>query len=192
MVDPKTVIIQGDLSRLDAEVLIELCQDKNVVEFGVGGSTLLIARVAKKLNSYDTNHEWLNRTAARVRKIEHELSCIPEFTIVKQVADDIDECDVLFVDGNGDDRFKWLKFFPKCKVLICHDSLGDTGGNGPTLYHVMTELFKDRACVEYLDRADFHYKGSNMAVVYRRSEPICYQNWNLIETENRLDPYAPV
>lgn len=190
MIDPKSVVIQGDLSRRDAEVLLELCQGKHVVEFGVGGSTLLIARVAKSLHSYDTSSEWLGRTAARIRKIESELSCIPEFTIVQAVADDIKECDVLFIDGRGDDRFKWLKFFPKCNVLICHDSLGDTGGCGPTLYHVMAGLFQNRLCVEYLYRADFHYKDSNMAVVYRRPEPIKFQNWNLIETENRLDPYA--
>ncbi len=190
MIDPKTVIIQGDLSRQDAAVLLELCQGKNVVEFGVGGSTLLIARVAQSLRSYDTSSEWLGRTAARIRKIEPELSCVPEFSHVAHVADDIQECDVLFIDGKGDDRFLWLKFFPKCKVLICHDSLGDTGGHGPTLYHVMGELFNNRLCVEYLDRADFHYKGSNMAVVYRRPEPIQYHNWNLTETENRLDPYA--
>lgn len=191
MVDPETVVIQGDLSRLDAEVLLELCQDKIVVEFGVGGSTLLIARVAKSLRSYDTSPEWLSRTAARIRQIEPELSCVPEFSHVKDVADSIPECDVLFIDGKGDERFKWLKFFPRCNVLICHDSLGDTG-NGPTLYHVMAELFRDRECVEYLDRADFHYKGSNMAVVYSRPEPIRYHNWNLTETENRLDPYAPI
>ncbi len=190
MIDPKTVVLQGDLSRRDAEVLLELCQGKTVVEFGVGGSTLLIARVAKSLRSYDTSSEWLGRTAARIRKIEGELSCIPEFTLVKDVADSIPECDVLFIDGKGDDRFKWLKFFPRCNVLVCHDSLGDTGGDGPTIYHVMAELFRDRACVEYLDRADFHYKDSNMVVVYSRPEPIQYHNWNLTETENRLDPYA--
>lgn len=190
MVDPKTVVIQGDLSRRDAEVLLELCQDKAVVEFGVGGSTLLIARVASSLRSYDTSSEWLGRTAARIRQIEPELSCIPEFTLVKDVADSIPECEVLFIDGRGDDRFKWLKFFPRCNVLICHDSLGDTGGHGPTLYHVMAELFKDRDCVEHLERADFHYKDSNMVVVYSRPEPIKYQNWNLTETENRLDPHA--
>lgn len=192
MVDPKSVVIQGDLSRRDAEVLLELCRDKFVVEFGVGGSTLLIARVAQRLQSYDTSVEWLSRTAARIKKIEGELSCIPEFSIVDDVADDIPECEVLFIDGKGEDRYKWLKFFPKCNIMICHDSLGDTGGNGPALYHIMAELFKNRECVEYLDRADFHYKDSNMVVIYSRPEPIRYHNWNLTETDNRLDPYAPI
>lgn len=189
--DPLTVPIQGDLSRQDAVVLAELCQNKKVIEFGVGGSTLLIARVAKALESFDTDLGWLDRTRRRLDKLKPELTCLPQLRHTSGVPETIDDCDVLFIDGRGDDRFKWLKFFPKCQTLICHDSLGDTGGNGPTLYHVMAELFRDRASLEYLDHASFHHQGSNMVVVHRRREPIRYQNWNLTELENRLDPYAP-
>lgn len=188
MVDPKSVIIQGDLSRRDAEVLIELCAGKVVVEFGVGGSTLLIARIAKSLYSYDTSQEWIDRIANRIDKMKEELSCTPCFNYTDGVADDIPQCDVLFIDGNGDDRFKWLKFFNKCNMMVWHDSLGDTG-NGPTIYYIMSGLFSSRECVEYLDRADFHYKDSNMAIIYRRSTPIKYENWNITETDNRLSPY---
>lgn len=190
MVDANTVTIQGDLSRLDAAVLIELCDNKHVIEFGVGGSTLLIARVAKSLHSWDTSTEWLKRTAARLEKLRPELTCTPQLSLTDGCPDDIPDCDVLFVDGRGEDRFKWLRFFPKCKILICHDSLGDTGGHGPTIYHVMAALFGDRTCVELLDRADYHYRDSNMAVIYRRISPLVYKNWNVTETENRLDPHA--
>jgi hypothetical protein len=54
----------------------------------------------------------------------------------------------------------------------------------------MAELFRDKDLVSLLDRAYFHYRDSNMAVVYRRDQPIHYQNWNVTEPHNRLDPYV--
>lgn len=39
-IDPAKVEIHGDLSRADVLVLAEICTNKNVIEFGVGGSTL--------------------------------------------------------------------------------------------------------------------------------------------------------
>jgi hypothetical protein len=189
MVDYNQVEIQGDISRADVRVLIELCDNKRVVEFGVGGSTLIIARIAKSLYSFDTSEEWINRTNSRLQKID-DLTCQPTISLTAGVPEDIPDCDVLFIDGKGEERYKWLKFFPKCKIIICHDSLGDTGGSGPTLYHVMAEIFQRMDCVEYLDKAIFHYHDSNMAVIYRRDEPLKYKNWNIDERENRLDPYA--
>lgn len=189
MIDYKTVVIQGDISRLDARVLIELCNDKNVIEFGCGGSTLLIARVAKSLHSFDTSREWIDRTINKLNTISSELSCDPQFTLIEDVAEDVAECDVLFLDGKGEDRYKWLKFFKKCNIMICHDSLGDTAGHGPALYHIMSDLFKDMESIELMDRAYFHYLDSNMVVIYRRSEPLKYNNWNIVEKDNRKDPY---
>lgn len=189
MIDYQTVPIQGDISRLDVKVLIELCADKRVVEFGVGGSTLILARIAKTLKSYDTSQLWIDKTQIKLEKILSEIVSVPEFILTTGEEEDIEECDILFIDGNGEDRYKWLKFLPKCKVMICHDSLGDTGGYGPALYHIMSCLFKDMRLVEYLDKAYYHYMGSNMAVIYRREEPIKYENWNLTDKSNRLDPY---
>lgn len=190
MIDYRTVVIQGDLSRLDVRVLLELCAHKRVVEFGMGGSTLLLARICKELISYDTSMEWLERTKARLEDIQGELSCIPTLLLTAGEEEDICECDVLFIDGKGEDRHKWLKFFTKCKILICHDSLGDTGGSGPTLLHIMSELYSNMDIVKNLDRTDYHYLGSNMVVTYKRENPINFVNWNIIEIENRISPYA--
>jgi hypothetical protein len=172
MVNPYTIPIQGDLSRQDVVVLVELCADRRVVEFGVGGSTLILARCASSLLSFDTDATWIKRTARRLTRIDDKTT-EPVLVHERGIPVDIPDCDVLFLDGLGDHRWQWLKFFPKCRTLLCHDSLGDTG-QGPTLYHIMAELFKDPALVSLLERADFHYKNSNMVVVYRRDQPLHY------------------
>jgi hypothetical protein len=187
MFDPLTVPIQGDLSRNDVVVLHELCQGGSVVEFGMGGSTLLISRIANSLTSYDTNQEWLDRTRKRLMAIT-DKTCEPDLHLISDTPSSIPECDVLFIDGLGDIRWEWMRHFRAAKVLVCHDSLGDTGGNGPTVYNMMGELFRSMENVELLDRAYYHYKDSNMVVVFRRDKPIKYVNWNAVETENRLDP----
>lgn len=186
MIDPLTVPIQGDISRKDAIVLHELCRDASVVEFGAGGSTILLSQWAKNLVTYDTDETWLNRTRRRVLAIAEK--CPTTFIHEPNIPNDIPECDVLFVDGYGNHRNGWMKHFPRCKVMICHDSLGDTGGHGPTVYNVMNTLFADMNLVQQLKRAEFHYLDSNMVVVWRREVPISFVNWN--SEPNRLDPYA--
>lgn len=188
MFDPKTVVIQGDLSRNDVAVLHELCMGKSVVEFGVGGSTLLLSRLATSLVSYDTDQSWIDKTRRRLREIS-DKTCSPDFRLITGTPAEIPTSDVLFVDGFGNIRWEWMKHFHTTKVLICHDSLGDTGGHGPTILNVMSALFKSMENVELLDKAFYHYRDSNMAVVFRRDKPIKYVNWNIAEPENRLNPH---
>lgn len=81
-----------------------------------------------------------------------------------------------------------MKHFNKCKIIICHDSLGDTN-DGPTLYHIMAELFKSHDMIQMLHTARFHYL-DNMVVLEKRDTPIVYKNWNITEKDdNRKDPY---
>ena len=187
--NPKTVEIHGDISRADVLVLVEVCTNKDVVEFGVGGSTQILSRCAKSLVSYDTDNAWLDRTSSRLKKIE-DRTCDPTLNYCADVPETIPKCDVLFIDGYGPHRISWLlKHFDKCEIILCHDSLGDTD-NGPTLYHIMSELFKDRKAIEMLDIVKFHYLDSNMVVIHKRQNPIHYQNWNVTESsDNRKDPY---
>lgn len=188
-IDPAKVEIQGDISRADVLVLVEICTNKNVIEFGVGGSTLILSRCAKSLLSYDTDEEWINRISKRLSKID-DKTCEPVLKHTKALPKEIPTCDVLFIDGYGPHRSDWLiNHFDKCSIAICHDSLGDTG-NGPTLYHIMSELFKHRDLLEMLDTARFHYLNSNMVVIQKRETRITYTNWNVVEKDdNRKDHY---
>lgn len=81
--DPRTVLIQGDISRADAVVLVNLCAGRSVVEFGMGGSTLLLARCAKELSSYDTDLEWYEITECRIAQIP-DKTCKPVDGIERQ------------------------------------------------------------------------------------------------------------
>lgn len=188
MLDYQTITIMGDLSRLDVKVLIDECTDKNVVEFGCGGSTIIAAMCAKSVTSYDTDQVWVDRTLSKLSKLTG-LSCTPTINTISSTPLDIPECDVLFIDGLGGMRSEWMQHFPKCKTMLIHDSLGDTG-NGPTIYHVMSSLMLTHTNVQLLDKILFHHQNSNMVVVRRRAEPIYYQNWNETEPENRIDPYS--
>lgn len=186
--DIENVVIQGDISRADVRVLAELCTNKRVVEFGVGGSTLILSRCAASVTSYDTDISWINRTKHRI-DIMHDKLIMPEFIHTTEVPNDIPECDVLFIDGFGPHRAEWTKHFLKCQIMIMHDSLGDTG-KGPTLDDLLSRMFKIREIVESLDVMKYHYLDSNMVVAYKRQKPIQFINWNTVEDKNRIDPYS--
>lgn len=66
--NPYTCPIQGDIARADAVGLWELCHDLNVVEFGVGASTVILSCCAARLDCFDTSAEWIEKTRARIPK----------------------------------------------------------------------------------------------------------------------------
>lgn len=187
MLDPEKVVIQGDISRADVRVLVEICSNKNVVEFGVGGSTLILAQCAASIVSYDTDISWIERTKHRIDTMEKIT--VPQFVHMPTVPESIPECDVLFIDGYGPHRCEWTRHFLRCKVMLLHDSLGDTG-LGPTIDDLLSKIFTIREIVENLDLMKFHYLDSNMVVVYKRETPIRFLNWNTVEDNNRKSPYS--
>jgi len=175
MFNPQTVEIQGDISRSDVVVLYELCLGKSVVEFGMGGSTLLISQIAKEFTSYETDQKWFDKTKGRLDLIDK--SCKPDLKMIYEVPDTIPTCDVLFIDGLGDHRLKWAKFLTSCDKMLFHDSLGDTG-TVPTVHHMLSELLLTLDRVGWLDTIQFHYKDSNIVVINKRKEFIKFANWN--------------
>ena len=187
MINPETITIQGDISRQDVMVLASYCTNKNVVEFGVGGSTLIIARCAKSLMSYDTDQNWIDITSLRLSTIS-DKTCEPQLKLISQPPNDIEECDVLFIDGLGDHRDAWAKLFTRAKVTLIHDSLG-VAGDYPVVYWVMKEIFNNIDSVGLLDKITFHCFDSNMVVVERRDSPLSFRNWNETETTGRISPY---
>jgi hypothetical protein len=189
MIDIETIQIQGDISRADARTLFELCSGKSVVEVGVGGSTLLLARCAASLTSFDVSSDWIAKTQRRIDRLSVK-TCSPLLVHCLNVPDTIEPCDVLFVDGLVEQRGRWVaRHFQSAWITICHDSRGTTDGR-PTSGDMLREALLSQAVVARLHDISFHHRDSNMLVLRRRPEPAEYVNWNLVEKEGRLNPHG--
>lgn len=179
-IDPTTVTIQGDLSRKDVINLCLRCNDKNVVEFGMGGSTLLLARCCRSLVSFDTSPEWYATTQHRMAQVP-DRTCSPTLTLEEGIPRDIPECDVLWLDGRPDLRKVWLtKFWEKASTVIVHDSrrLVDVSD----VLDVITPHF------ESIKAIHINYDESNLLIVEKRDAPLVWENWNVTECkDNRAD-----
>lgn len=178
--DPTTFPLEADLSRADVRLLHKLCAGKAVVEFGCGGSTILLAQFAERVRSYDTDSSWLERTQRRLdRDPDHapvELRQCQEGV----VPDGLPPADVYFIDGWCPDRPKWVRevvLRGLTGLLIYHDSRsGEMTTLASALVYPVTQCLRS---VEY------HVEDSNM-VVLRCGEGVKYVNWNEAEPENRL------
>ena len=125
MLNPYIKKIKGDLSRADVVALVLLCRNKEVVEFGIGGSTYLLSQVAKKLTCFDTDDMWIERVTNNLKSIENK-TCEPVIHKIEKEADikiPVSPCDVLFDDGWSVLRDKFLlAYWPHIKeCAILHD-----------------------------------------------------------------------
>ena len=89
----------GDISKNDSIVLSELAaQSKNILEFGVGASTQVIAAFAKgKFTSIDTSIEWIDKTKKNLHLLEINLPI--NFCLYKDFLPSHDKYDFIFNDG---------------------------------------------------------------------------------------------
>lgn len=181
--DPQKVAIQGDLSRKDVVELYRLCAGKRVVEFGMGGSTLILAQCAKRLDSYESDPKWFDITEARIFQMGKPASVrLHDVGPHCPLPDDIPECDVLFIDGFGPMRAQWIsKFFKKAKVIAIHDARRFQDVN-KALSHLVV-FFSE------IERIEFNVGDSNLMVVYRREVPLEYENWNETEADDNRVPW---
>jgi len=180
--DPKTVPIQGDLSRADVVELVRLCQGKRVVEFGMGGSTLILARCALSLDSYETDPHWHWLTAHRMKQIK-DKTCEPALVLGPDTPAGVPECDVIFVDGLSSKRDEWMRLWRSAReAVVLHDS------RVPGTWRSVVELLKDDESGTWVDGIDFHVNQSNLLVVRRRPGPAAYENWNLTEAGDARIP----
>ena len=180
MFDPKTVLIQGDLSRADTLELVKLCQGRSVVEFGMGASTLLLARCAKKLVSYDTDQKWCDVTQRRTAQIP-DKTCEPQLVFSPRVPRSIPPCDVLFVDGLSSQRIEWGRKFFQRRVghaVLIHDS------RRRECWRIIGKLVMYKETSRWIDNIQFHVGDSNMIIVWKRSKSANYFNWNRTERDD--------
>ena len=171
--NPETVFIQGDLSRADVIELVRLCRGKRVVEFGMGGSTLILARCAASLASYETDRRWLDRTWKRMKKITDTCS----FSLDMWSGQLVDFGDALFVDGEAKHRATWLREYAgEFATVIVHDS------RQPDDFSSAMQAMQSHFL--QIESIDCHVNNSNLLVFHMRPEPLVYVNWNEAEKDD--------
>lgn len=176
-IDPDTYLTHADLSRADLRVLSHFCSGANVVEFGVGGSTLFLEQIAQKLTSYETSQDW-------IALVQGKLVNSSRVSLIQcaNVPPNLPKADVYFIDGTGHLRPEWVH---QCidqrlaRTIIVHDSrrLNPIG----SLTWLIT--WPHTAIIE---KVEYHFMESNCVVITLRDTPVVYENWNVTEPLNRL------
>ena len=174
MLNPYTCPIEGDLSRADVVALTLLCRNKRVIEFGLGGSTIILKQIAKSLITYETKPVWVDRFK------EKTPDC--DIRIVEETKDGSswkglgEECDVVFSDGWAAMRAPFIfEFWPYLKeCAITHDS---RIVYGPRCVALFAEKYNPPIPKQWghnpftatLERIDWSYLESNMIVLHKRN-----------------------
>ena len=166
----------GDLSIADASVLADVSSGKRVLEFGSGGSTHIFAQTAQSVVSVETDPAWIDRTVSN-------LDLLGEHAPVTFVPYYLFNCrsgyDVIFVDGVPDKRQRFAedtwKFLSGDGVIIFHDTR-------------RFEYFREVAWLMQLWYSEIHTvevnkNDSNLTLIYKRTRPLHYENWNLVESK---------
>lgn len=170
------VLFVGDLSVQDAKVLSEIAKNKNVLEFGVGGSTQIFAQVAKYTLSLDTDTQWIDKTAHNLALLESHNSVS---MILYDTFDFSGSYDVVFVDGIPEKRLDFAKEAWSCLapggVMLFHDTR-------------RFEYFQEAAWIIQfyfleVEGIQVNDQESNITVIKKRDCPLAYENWN--ETEGK-------
>ena len=184
----------GDLSLEDADILSKYAkQSTNILEFGVGGSTQILAQCfPDKLVSVDNNQFWIDVTDKRIRSLENKVS--PEFHFWNPDDNSTDpylifseyksnSFDMIFVDG----FWHYRKTFARASwnllkpggVVIFHDTRRDF--DFEIAIDFAKEKFTEIKLIETNAEAS-NGKSSNMTVLHKKvAEP--YVNWH--ETEGK-------
>ena len=192
MLNPYICKIEGDLSRADVVALTLLCRGKDVVEFGLGGSTLIIGQVAKSLITYETKPEWVKRFP----QIETPIEIIDEKEGGSSVRKLGKKCDVLFADGWAAMRHHFLLvFWPyirECAIL--HDTRSIYAGNCVqkfiNAYNPPTTGWGLNPYLATLKSIEWNYLESNMCVLHKRNCQLEYEDWKKTEADNNREGYG--
>jgi len=198
MLNPYIYKVDGDLSKADVVALTLLCRGKEVIEFGIGGSTILLSQIAKKVITYEHDKAWAERTKPKlgsnveVRMIEKDIKAI----------DGLGEpCDVLFNDGHSLFRAPaLLEFWPFIKEhAILHDARMNYAGNcvkkfldsfifnNPKVGELGFDPkganpgLPDNPFTGSLDTIYWNWLESNMVVMKKRNCTLKYENWKVSE-----------
>lgn len=192
MLNPYVCTIEGDLSRADVVVLTLLCRGKDVVEFGLGGSTLILSEIAKSLVTYETKPVWVERFP----QIKSEVKVIAENSDGSSVRGLGRPCDVLFADGWAAMRHHFmLEFWPHIRdCVILHDTRSVYAGNCVqkffAAYDPPTTGWGLNPYLATLKSIDWNWLESHMCVLHKRNCMLKYEDWKKTEAGNNRKGYG--
>ena len=174
--DPQTCPIEADLSRADVVLLCTLCKDRRIIEFGSGGSTVLLARVATQIDSYETDAHWIKLVQDRLDRETAKLCPINIHLTGQTVPKKVPRADVLFVDGVSNLRNMWVEAALQRRLFV-----------HAVIVHDSRRPLKQLQCLlewpstAHIHRITYHAQDSNCLIIALRKRPVQYKNWNLTE-----------
>ena len=174
----------GDLSRRDAALLERYARSaESILEFGVGGSTQIIAQSVPDrayFLSLDTDAAWIETTQKNLHNLGVEGRC--RFMQYEDWIPDERLFDVVFDDGIEPLRWEFaLRSFPLLTiggVLLFHDTRRPAD-----VQNVLTLIarFSDEIqCVHLNEQID---GGSSNITVVKKKNKEPYVNWNIEENK---------
>lgn len=171
----------GDVSLEDADVLVGHGQrSKNILEFGSGGSTQLLAQCRPdSLISVETDPRWISVTKNRLAKING----VPAVDFRSYTVDFDQEFDLIFVDGVDHLRREFAiqtwRYLRVGGVMLFHDTRRFQDFQNVAW---VAQLYFNEISKVDVNAPATNNQTSNMSVIYKKShEP--YVNWN--HTENK-------
>ena len=171
--NPDDALIEGDVSRNDLVLLYELCAGLNVVEFGVGGTTMYLARICKSLQCFETDRGWADGIRSELcrRGLEAKVTMVPQ---ADPDGASLPRADVYVIDGLIHLRSSWVKaaiFSRIAHFILVHDSrrASPTNDIGWLFQWPQTAWLRD---------VQFHFRNSNYLLITPRQKPIEFIDWH--------------
>lgn len=167
----------GDISKADSVILRNMAkQSTNILEFGSGGSTQVLAAYTKgKVASVETDKNWMVRTNENLRLLEinTEVEFKDYYSFIPE-----GEYDLIFDDGATEFRLPFAQLTWKhLKIggyLLIHDTR--TSREVQVVHDFMKEFSPE------IESIFINKDHSNITVIKKKVAEF-YINWN--ETENR-------
>jgi len=167
----------GDLSKEDAQILKDLAKkSKEILEFGMGGSTQIIAAYTKgQFTSVETAQDWIDRTKENLKLLEITTPVMYEnyYEFIP-----IGEYDLIFDDGADEFRIPFaFETWPRLiegGYFLFHDTR-----RGKDVENLAEFIKKFSPEIESV----FINKDHSNITVIKKKKAEFYINWN--ETENR-------
>lgn len=169
----------GDLSLQDADTLAKYGkQSKNILEFGVGGSTHIFCQCSPdKLICFETDSSWIDMTTQRLDQInvDKNLYKILEYKNLSTVRDNFD---LIFVDGVDNLRLDFaLNTWDLLEIggiMIFHDTRRSR--DFENVANLLKKVFLEVRTIEV------NVNSSNLTVITKKAREE-YVNWNRVENK---------
>lgn len=170
----------GDLSLEDADVLAFYGQkSQDVLEFGCGGSTQILAQTSQNIISTDTDPNWIAATKRRLSQLDDHKPVI----FLPYTTEFVQTFDMILVDGVDHLRRQFAidtwRYLKAEGVMLFHDTRRFQDFQNAAW---IAQLYHNEISRMDINAAASNNKSSNITVIHKKNhEP--YVNWN--HTENK-------